>query len=559
MYDVVFKGGQVCDGLGNPLVEADLAVEYGRIAAIGRIAEPARETVDARGRVVAPGFIDIHTHYDAQLTWEQTASPSTSLGVTTVVMGNCGFGIAPAPARHRDFMMRNLAEVEGMSLESLRAGIKWEFESFPDYVAYLRRRGIYPNAAIFASHTSIRTKVMGEDSMKREATPDEIEAMRKLVAEAVDGGAIGFATSTHKNHHGVGGLPMPSRLATEEEFVALGGILGERGRGLFMINGGDAVEIPFLERIAARIGRPAVWAPLLHNENTPEWSFQVLSDCAAARARGNEVYAQVSCLPFSMDFNLKHAFPFYGVGPWPMDQIEDTAALARTIGDPSFRKAIREALEVPSGIRIFNGNWNVVEIAWTKKAENKRLEGRDVAAIARERGVDPLDLLLDLALEENLETTFNALMLNSDEAAVERILQHEASLVALSDAGAHLTFMCDAGYALHMLGHWVREKRRFTLEDAVRRLTSRQADAYRIPERGRLLVGAPADIVVFDPTTVGVSRNRRVDDLPAGGTRMVRDAIGLDGVWVNGTQIFSPAGYADLKKGPGEVLTRFNA
>ena len=556
MHDLVIRGAMVADGVGNPLMRADVGVKDERIAEVGDMTESARETVDADGLVLAPGIVDVHTHYDAQLTWDSQATPSPSLGVTTVVMGNCGFSIAPCPPDRREQMARNLAEVEGMPVAALEAGIDWSFESFPEYLDLLRRKGCYPNAGVFVGHSAVRTTVLGAEASERAATEDEVATMRGIVTEALEAGAIGFATSTSINHYGDGGVPMPSRLAEDEEMSALVGVLGELGRGIFQLTVGPSMTNERLEGLAAATGRPVFMTAALHNETFPERAIGMLEGAAAAQSRGNAVWAQVSCQPLSMDFSMRTAFPLQSLDAWePLHTASDEEFLA-IIGSEDFRNKFRDELEKPQSGKIFYGDWRRVEVAMATTPVHRPLEGKTIETIAGREGRDPVDVMFDIAVDERLGTTFNAALLNADEEAVEGLLRHDAGLISLSDAGAHLCYLCDAGYGLHLLGHWVREKGLFDLEDGIRRITSMPAQLYGIPDRGEIATGKFADLLLFDPATVGRGAIRRVDDLPGGESRLVRDASGVHGVWVNGTGIYDGDGYRDVPP-PGHVLDEF--
>lgn len=557
MFDLVIRDATLADGSGGPLYAADVAVQDGRIAEIGRIAGRGREEARGDGLVLAPGVIDVHTHYDAQLTWDSTASPSPQLGVTTVVIGNCGFGIAPATPAARDRILANLSVVEGMSLDSLRAGVRWEFESFAEYLALLRRRGVHPNVAAFASHSAIRTVVMGDDASRRAASPDELAAIVALFRDAMRAGAIGLGTSTFENHNGEGGVPMPSRLADDSEFRALAAALGEFGHGVLMATCGQRTTVPFLAELARLSGRPAVYAPLLHYANQPDRAAGIARQCAAARRAGDAVYAQASCQPLSMDFRLDAAYPLLTVHPWATLQAMDHAEMKRTMASAAFRDGLRRSLATVDPRRIFNGRWDLVEVTLAASPANRGLEGRSVAAIAAERGVDPVDAALDLAVAEDLATVFTAKLLNVDEEPVAELLADDGNLVSLSDGGAHLTFFCDAGFGMHFLGRWVRERRLFDLPKAVRKLTADAADIYGLVDRGRIRVGAFADLILFDPATIGVSRAERVADLPGGASRLVRNAPGLRSVWVNGGRVWHDGAYA-AGRGPGHVIAEFS-
>ncbi|HZK89421.1 MAG TPA: amidohydrolase family protein [Stellaceae bacterium] len=555
MYDLVFRGARIADGLGHPLIEGDLAVADGRVAAIGRIWDGAAETVDAKGLVLAPGVIDLHTHYDAQLTWDKTASPSPALGVTTVVIGNCGFGIAPTPAHRRDTVLANLSEVEAMSLDALRAGVDWGFESFGEYLDLLRRKSVYPNVAVLASHTVMRTAVMGDEASERPSTAAELEQMLGLFREAMDAGAIGLGSSTNENHRGFGGIPIASRMASEDEFRAFMRLLADYPHGAFMATCGYHTTIDFLEELATISGRPALYAPVVHYSNDPGRAPGILAACDAARARGVPVYAQASCQPLSLSFSLASAYILKTIDPWPADGTPDQ--LKPIFADPGFRQAIRETLARPDPRRIFNGDWSLMDVTTAARPRNAALEGRTITEIAAAQGRDPLDAFLDLALDEDLQTLFTGRILNVEEDRVGDILRNDGALVSLSDAGAHNTFLCDAGYAMYLFGRWVRELRALDLPTAIRKVTSDPADVYGILDRGRLVPGAQADMILFDPETIGITKMERHRDMPAGGERLLRRAPGLHGTWVNGVRVFDGTDYVAHAKGPGEVLTRF--
>jgi N-acyl-D-amino-acid deacylase len=562
MHDLVIKGARMIDGLGNPEQQVSVAVRDGRIVEIGNITESAAETVDADGRVLSPGVIDSHTHYDAQLTWDSTASPSPSLGVTTVVIGNCGFGIAPCPPHLRETVASNLSVVEGMDLNALVTGIDWGFESFPEYMDFLRTKGVYPNTAVLAGHSVTRTAVMGKEGSERaEPTDSEMAAMKNAVKEALDAGAIGFASSFSPNHMGWKGVPMPSTIASDDEVRTLAGLMKGRGHGVFQMASGSRGTVEVMESIAKASGGPAFMTTSLtmYNEALPGRAHEILDACAAARGRGNHVYAQVTCQPFSMDFTPANPYPFYSHDAFADIKAAPPEVLAKAYADPSFRDKFRANLAAPKPGGIFYGDWNKVEITLPAEERNMGLLGQTVAQIAKAKGGDPVDAFCDLALDENLETTVVGRFLNAADEGVASILKHESGLVSLSDAGAHLIFMCDAGFATYFLGHWVRDLGTFDLVEGIRRLTSHPAALYGIKDRGRIAVGAHADLLMFDPATVGMSGPTRVNDLPGGGTRTVRAPTGIDAVWVNGAKVFDGSGYAAFTKGPGHVLDSFNA
>ena len=559
MHDLVIRGATIVDGTGAPGRVADLAVTGGRIAEIGLKLGAAKETIEADGLVLAPGIIDTHTHYDAQITWDPGVTPSPELGVTTTVIGNCGFTIAPCKPGDRDITMRNLTHVEGMSLVVLRNGIRWDFETFPQYLDQLERAGAVPNVAAFVGHSSVRTWVMGADATKRAATPDEIAQMGALVLEALKAGAVGFATSTAGQHNGEGGVPMPSRLADEAELRALTGALGEVGRGIFMLTKGSKTSIERLESLAAANGRPVMIAALLHNSTRPDQTFEDLRKIGAAQARGHALYGQVSCCPLTNDFTMWSPYPFEGFEAWLPAMKAQGDELKQVYADPGFRDRVRAELAVPAAVRLFNGEWDKLTLLEVARSENQHLEGQSVGALARSAGQDPLDWMLDFALSENLESIFTAVLLNSDEAAVGRMLCDPHASIALSDAGAHLTFFCDAGFGLYLLGHWVRGLGVMPLEQAVWQLSRRPAEIFGIRGRGRLAPGFAADLMLFDPATVGRGPARRVHDLPGGAPRLTTPAIGLHGVWVNGVKVADAEGAVEGRGLPGQILRDFAA
>jgi N-acyl-D-aspartate/D-glutamate deacylase len=559
MHDLLIRNATLIDGTGAPRRTGDLAVRGGRIAAVGRVEGPARETIDADGLALMPGIIDNHTHYDAQITWDPVLASSVGCGVTTALIGNCGFTIAPCRPGDRERIMRNLTQVEGMSLEALRQGIRWDFESIPQYLDLLERQGSTLNIAAFAGHSSLRTFVMGDDAPRRAATPAEVAEMRRLLDEALDAGAIGFATSTSPAHNGEGGIPMPSRLADEDELRALVGTLKRRGRGTFMLTKGGQTRIDFLEELSVLSGRPVVIAALLHNKTNPDAVFRDLEAIRLANERGRPLVGAISCCPLTMDFTLHSPYPVEGLTSWKPALGLKGNAFRAMLAERAFRDALRAEIAAPAVFRLFNGEWDQVQVVEVADRAHAHMEQRSIADLAREAGADPLDFMFDLALAENLDTVFTATLLNSDPDGVARMLNHPHSLVSLSDAGAHLTFFNDAAFGLHLLGHWVRDRQALTLEDAVRRLTGQGARVFGLADRGVLETGHAADLMLFDPATVGRGPKHRVHDLPAGAARLATDAIGVHGVWVNGVKVADERGVRADAGRPGRLLREFAA
>ena len=562
MHDLIIRNAQIFDGTGLAPVLSDVAVSNGRIAHIGHTTEAAKESIDAQGLALMPGIVDLHTHYDAQVTWDRTMSPSPALGVTTAVIGNCGFGIAPCPAPLQETMLKNLSVVEGMDLNSLLTGVNWEFESFGQYMDQLRRIGPYINTAVFAGHSVIRTAVMGADgSSKIDPSPEQLQTMRNMVSDAMDHGAIGFASSFSPNHSGYGGIPMPSTIASEAELRALTSILGEKKKGVFMMATGTRASPDIMESIVEETGRPAYISTVLtmYNEGNPLLGATYYERCAQALARGHELYILTSCQPLSFDFSLTDPYVLLSHSAFDVVKSATADALPSIYRSAEFRKAFRENLKHPKAGILFLGNWGHIEVGQTMRPENQKLEGQSIQALADLHGQDPVDVFFDLALSEDLGTHFVGKFFNNNDEGVAPSLKHPASVITLSDAGAHLSYMCDAGFGLYFLSHWVRDTGHFTLSEGIRKITSEPADRFRIPERGRLQVGLPADMLLFDPATVGISKPIPVQDLPGGGSRMVRTATGVHGVWVNGVKVHDGHNYVDHPQGPGQVLDRFNS
>src|SRR5688572_29864182 len=543
MLDLLLRGASIVDGSGAPAFQADVGVRDKKITAVGAIDEPARETVDVGGLHLMPGIVNVHTHYDAQSTWDPTLAPSVSLGVTTAILGNCGFGIAPCPAPQRETVVRNLSVVEGMDLSALLSGTRWEFETFAEYLEALERVRPYANVGVLAQHSTIRTAVMGQEASTRQLpSSDELNRMKDEVRKAMRAGAAGFASSFSPNHSGWGGRPMPSTIAGDDELRQLVGILGEAGKGIFVMATGPRGTTEFMESIAAETGRPTFMVTVLtmYSKANPERALQYYERCAAALARGREVYIHSSCQPLSFDFTLREPYILYSHDAFDQVKAAPPEERAAIYKQKLFRDRLRENFRNPKSGILFYGDWSQVE-----------KEGVPVTELAK----DPLDYVFDLPLDTQLV----AKLYQNDDAGVAPLLKHPAGVVALSDAGAHLIYFCDAGFGLHFLAHWVRETGTFTLEEGVRRLTSDPARKYRIPGRGTIAPGQWADLLLFDPAKVGISPLARQKDLPGGGTRMMRRPLGVHGVWVNGLQAFDGEKYIQRQCGPGQVLRSFDA
>lgn len=555
-HDCKIVGGTIVDGTGKARYRADVGINSGKITAIGNNLGPAQQVIDAGGLVVAPGVVDVHTHYDAQLLWDRTASISPWHGVTTIVIGNCGFGIAPCKRADRELIIQTLEIVEGMSAHALRSGLgaEWGFETFSDYTRLIQSRGMSVNVAMLVGHTPVRINVMRESAFDREATPAEIDAMKLLVKEALDAGAVGFSTSGSGSHVGYKGKPVPSRRSSFAEVQALTNVLGDAGRGVIQVNQGSSLFYEEFEAIHASSRRPLTWVALLAGYWGPGSHTKHLDQLAAYREKGIPIVPQVACRPIMIEFTFADPAPFITRKFFKPVAETDAGGRAKIYADPAFRESFRSEYG-PATVRQLSG--------WADRAVIAEYPGRPdlnetpLIEVARARGVDPVDAALDIALQTNLAARFRIALNNYKENEVREILQAPGALIALSDAGAHASQLCDACYSTHLLGHWVRENQTMTLEEAVRRLTSEPADFIGFADRGRLVEGKAADIMIFDPHTVGASSLRRVSDMPGGESRLVSDALGMYAVMVNGCVIRKEGQDLVAQDGPlpGRFLT----
>ena len=529
--ETVIKGGTVVDGTGAPGVRADVGIAGGRITEIGPDLDGDR-VLDAGECVVAPGFIDIHTHYDAQVFWDPALTPSCYHGVTTVVAGNCGFSIAPTRAEHQNLIARTLENVEDMDVAALEAGIPWDFATFPEYLASVARHGVGINFAAYIGHTALRLFVMGDDAYERTATAEETAEMQRVVREAMEAGAAGFATSFASPHRGIEGKPVPSRFADRAEFEALLETMGEVGRGVVSIAPGDQCPPADMFDLQLKVGVPFTWGALLTSPGRDH--RQALAANNAGWERGAEVWPQVTPRPLTFTFTLD--------SPYPLAVNESFAALqnatigerTRAYADPEWRAQMKTKLGGAGG---FGLRWDTYTFGPSEAHPD--LADRRLADVAAERGIEPLDCLLDLALEEpGLALRVRTVIANDDEAGVADLLVDEHCTLGLSDAGAHAGQLCDAPQATDLLGGWVRDRGVMPVEHAVRKLSGQQADLFGFADRGYLRPGAWADVAVFDPATVAPGPVRLVRDFPANSERLTADQpVGMQHVVVNGTPV----------------------
>jgi N-acyl-D-aspartate/D-glutamate deacylase len=552
-HDLVIRGGLLVDGTGAPARRGDLAVNGDRIAGLGVVEDRGRWEIDAGGLVVTPGFIDPHTHYDAQLTWDPLASCSSWHGITTLVTGNCGFTIAPCRAGDRETMMRMLQYVEGMSLGAMQKGIRWDFEGFDEYLDVLERSGLWVNVGALLGHSAIRQYVMGDAGWERAASNDEIERMAAVVREAMAAGALGLSSSANTNHVGDRGRPVPSRLAEERELTRLVATMGETGRGILELTIGGTradrvAEVDRFAELARAGGRPITPVSIRHNPLRPDEHRQVLARIEALHREGLRVYPQGTCSPLTATFDLTGPFVFYRFPVWRRvleTPVSDWRTLFR---DSGFRDEFRATVGRSA---LFTGDASPLRVHAVRSPAFGHFVGRTVAAVARTMGKEIVDAFFDLALDDDLKTQFTVAIVNTDAAAVAEIFTHPHTLLGLSDAGAHLTLFCEAGQTSRLLGHWVRERQALALEEAVRRITSMPADVFGLPDRGRLAPGLAADLVAFDPATIADHPPELVHDLPDGGPRLVQRATGIVWSFVNGRAVIREGRLPEAGAGPG--------
>jgi N-acyl-D-aspartate/D-glutamate deacylase len=551
--DLRIDNACIVDGTGSPRFMGSVAVSAGRIVSVGPdVSQSASRVVDARGLVLAPGFVDIHTHYDAQVLWDPFLTISPWHGVTTAVMGSCGFGIAPTRPSGRQLILRTLERVEAMSLSALQAGLgdDWPFESFAQYLDAIEARGTAINVGVMVGHTPVRLYVMGEQAVERVATDEEIVQMQTLVREAMRAGALAFATSVSTVHYGFDGKPVPSRLAARDEMLAMARAVREAGHGIIHYN--VARESKFDDYVAMHeaSGATVCWTALLAGQLGPWRHREVLARNDALRARGLPIYAQVACRPIVSEFSFESPVIF---DTWalfdPVRRCADQASLARVYADPGFRSEFVRELAGQGGRDGFfsggsdEGQMRRASLLMTELSHSERHPqwvGRKLVDLAREQNCKFTDLMLDIALQSGLKARFRTPLVNFQEDEVQEILSHPEVVLGLGDGGAHLSQLCDACYPTHLLGHWVRERKAFTLEQAVHMLSGRTAAVFEIPGRGQIAPGFSADLVLFDPDRIAAGPLERVYDLPAKADRLISKPHGIEQVWVNGQALPAP-------------------
>jgi N-acyl-D-amino-acid deacylase len=533
-YDLLLKNGTVVDGTGAPRFRADVAVAGDRIAEIGKISEGANRVIDASDLIVSPGFIDPHTHYDAQICWDPLISCTSWHGITSVVMGNCGVGVAPCKPESREIAAWDLTNVEAIPYDTLNKGIKWEWETFPEFLDAAQKRGSAINLGFLAPLTPFRHYVMGKESMDRAATPEETKQIAALLSEAMAAGAMGFSTTTLKQHIGFHGSPLACRLASKDELKSYANVLKQAGKGAIevaltkKIATVDEGEYELLDLLLTESGRPVTWLAMASTPRHPERALETLKRCEPLINRGG--IPQVLCKPFVSQLDLRNPFTFADNESWGRVFNQPVEAQKLIYSDPEFRRQFRESLRKP---HLFTGKWHRVEILEVSNPALKSLEGKTVQEVADTRGADGLDTFLDLALEDNLNIQYT--MQQYHEDGIQQLISDPRTMIGLSDGGAHVDMLCDAGYATYLLGNWVRKREAVSLEFAIKRITSEPANFFGIRSRGQLKQGWKADITVFDYNTVNSARRATMaNDLPGGGRRLVMPAEGIEYTIVNG-------------------------
>jgi N-acyl-D-amino-acid deacylase len=561
-YDLLIKGGRIYDGSGLPSYLGDVAVKDGRIVEMGRISGSAQRIVNADGLAVSPGFIDFHTHLDAQLLWDPLATSSCYHGVTTVIPGNCGLSLAPCKEHDRETILKSFERVEAITLPALKAGVKWGFTAFGEYLDALRGNlGI--NVASLVGHCALRQFVMGEASIERAATPAEIHQMKEVLKASVRAGASGFSTNQNPVHMYADGTPIQSRFATDEEIIELACALGEINQGAVQISRGSlGVSVPMREsvqlfdEISSRSGRPVIWQSITHRWDKPtEWR-QLLDLAKESIDRGVQSYPLCNARLFNNRLTMKNAQVFDDLPTWKTILFLPLEARVEAIKDPDTRKKMRyEAVEEKRSSR-FSRRWDLVYLINAATSANKYLEKKSVAEIAKIRGQDVIDAFLDLSLEEGLDTEFQTSSTNGDEEAVAEIIRSPYVLVGQSDAGAHLIYDAGFGYSTRLLGYWVREKKIMSLEEGVRKLTFMVASIFGLQGRGLLRRGMAADLVLFDPATIRECDPEMVQDLPGNEKRFIQKATGIEMTIVNGAVLVEKDEHTGAL--PGSVLESGN-
>jgi N-acyl-D-aspartate/D-glutamate deacylase len=553
-YDLLIKNGRVIDGSGRPAFHGDVAVAGGKIVELGRLSGSARQVIEADGRAIAPGFVDNHCHYDAQVLWDPLCTYSCHHGATTVIIGNCSLALAPVRPQARQRLAGMLSYVEAIPMDVLNAGVPWTWETFPEYMSAIGRR-LAVNVGTLVGHSAVRLFAMGEECSDRPATEAELDVMRNVVREALEDGALGLSITRNMNHFDIAGKRIPAACAPESELFALAEVLREVGTGVIQCGGGTNPELKdrLLSRLSEACGRPVMYNTLLEQARQPGRWRTHLAHVEETVRQG--LRAIPLCNPGSIvnRFTMRNCQVFRSMPTWlPILQGPDADKLA-AYRDPGIRAKLAAEVEAPLGPdSTFSKRWDLMIVEEPQLPKNRGLAGKSIAEIAKAKGQTPLDAFLDLAVEENLDTVFSLGEINMDTEAVAQILGSPYAVVGLSDGGAHVQFHSNVSNPTRLLGYWVREKKIMSLEHAVRRLTFDSATAFGIYDRGLVQPGMVADLVVFDPDTVAPVKEDVVHDFPANGWRIRELAAGIHYTVVNGEVLLDKGEHTGSY--PGRVL-----
>lgn len=559
MYDLVIRGGTVVDGTGASKFDADIAVKDGIIVEVGTISGRAKKSINAADLIVAPGFVDPHTHYDAQICWDDLTSPSCWHGVTSVMMGNCGVGLAPCRPEDREIASWDLVNVEAIPFDVLKKGVTWDWETFPEYMDAAATRGSALNLGFSCALTPFRHYVLGEESMERSATEKETQTIAGMLRDSMLAGAFGFTTTNAGQHVGYQGRPLACRLADNKELLAYCKILKDLQRGTIEVALTNDVsrvsesERELLDMLLTASGRPVTWLALLNRDDDRYATQNTLAEVSDLIARGG--IPQSTCRPFIIQIDLRTPFIFANMDCWNPVLNRDVVEQKKILRSADFRVAFKEALKKPL---IFSSRWEVMTILEVENRSLEHLVGKSIAEIAEMEGKDPVDTFLDLAIKDELAMQFNYELFNSNEDLIPELITDPRIMIGLSDGGAHVDALCDAGYCTYLLGHWVREKEVMSLERAVQRITTEPANLFGITQRGRISEGLAADFAIFDLATVGSDKTGEMRyDLPGGGRRLVVPSRGIEYTIVNGNVLYAHG--KDSGERNGIVLRSGNA
>jgi N-acyl-D-amino-acid deacylase len=578
-YDLLIKNGTIVDGTRIPAYRSDVGIRNGRIVAIGNLRESAKRTLDATGQIVAPGFIDIHTHYDAALSggskWDQYASLSGWHGVTTVAIGNCGFGFAPVRPADRERAMRRMERTESIPLSCMQAGMKWDWESFPEYLDSVERSKLGVNAASLIPYSPLRAYAMGNDAArdpKYKPTTEEVAQIKHLLREGLEAGGFGFSGSFSMANRDYDGGYLPTHVATREEFLEAAQVLRGFNRGSIEWTMGHSLQglgMDFLLEMAKVSGRPLNWNAVIYDPSNPD-NWKRLLEWNEKAYREAVIFPVNICVPIEFEFTMETIGLFDQLPAWNEATLGTVEERKAKLGDPGRRAALKADMERPPtvmpGVRgredgeagqISMFNWEETFIDDVHLPKNLKLKGRTIAEVAKEQGKHPIDVMLDISVEEDLKAEFAmANFINNDQAALTQIIKHPLTLLGASDGGAHTKFLTLGRYPTYFLSHWVRDKQIMTLEEAHWRLSTQVGWAIGIRDRGFIREGMPADIVVYDLEKLAVKPMETVHDLPDGDWRRVQKATGYRYTIVNGEVTFEDGVCSGAL--PGKLLRSYD-